>query len=110
MSVDQSAASDTWLDLNDGDLFGLQTLPFGSFSARHLPGPRVGVRVGDAVLDVTAASHLLGRRRADVRERNAGSVPRRRTRCVVAGSRCADRLVHRPVIPRHDRAADGVAR
>ncbi|MFL6180082.1 MAG: fumarylacetoacetase, partial [Actinomycetes bacterium] len=66
MSVDQSAASDTWLDLDDGDLFGLQTLPFGSFSARHLPGPRVGVRVGDAVLDLTAASHLLGRRQAQM--------------------------------------------
>ena len=66
MSVDQSAASDTWLELDSGDLFGLQTLPLGSFSARHLPGPRVGVRVGETVLDLTAASHLLGRRQAQM--------------------------------------------
>jgi fumarylacetoacetase len=66
MSVDQSSASDTWVELRQGDPFGLQTLPFGSFSARHLPGPRVGVRIGDAVLDLTAASHLLGRRSAQM--------------------------------------------
>jgi fumarylacetoacetase len=66
MAVDQRAEAHTWLELAEDDPFGLQTLPFGSFSARHLPGPRVGVRVGDAVLDLTAASHLLGRHHAQM--------------------------------------------
>ncbi|HEX5018956.1 MAG TPA: fumarylacetoacetase [Actinomycetes bacterium] len=65
MSVDEGVqVGDTWRELSEDDPFGLQTLPFGSFSARHLPGPRVGVRLGDAVLDLTAASHYLGPRYA----------------------------------------------
>lgn len=45
----------TWLDLADDDLFGIDNLPYGVFS---LPGedPRVGVRIGDLVLDVSAVA------------------------------------------------------
>ena len=65
MSIDQNShLSETWREVPPQHPFGLQTLPFGSFSAHHLPGPRVGIRLGDAVLDLTAASHLLGPRYA----------------------------------------------
>ncbi|MDA3645628.1 fumarylacetoacetase [Saccharopolyspora indica] len=42
------------IDVPDGSLFGLANLPYGVFSA---PGsaPRVGVRVGDSVVDLAAA-------------------------------------------------------
>ncbi|MFE2043889.1 fumarylacetoacetase [Streptomyces sp. NPDC059477] len=41
----------TWLDLPSDDLFGIDNLPYGVFSppGRH---PRVGVRVGERVLDL----------------------------------------------------------
>ncbi|RKT88447.1 fumarylacetoacetase [Saccharopolyspora antimicrobica] len=42
------------MDIPDGSLFGLANLPYGVFST---PGsaPRVGVRVGDSVVDLAAA-------------------------------------------------------
>ncbi|MDA3627234.1 fumarylacetoacetase [Saccharopolyspora sp. WRP15-2] len=42
------------IDIPDGSLFGLTNLPYGVFST---PGtePRVGVRVGDSVVDLAAA-------------------------------------------------------
>ena len=53
----------TWLDLPPDSLFGISNLPYGVFSAgnRRRPGPgmppgpgvrRVGVRIGDSVLDL----------------------------------------------------------
>jgi len=44
----------TWLDLPPDSLFGTSNLPYGVFSAGDRPqsGPRVGVRIGDAVLDL----------------------------------------------------------
>ncbi len=49
-----------WLQVPDGHPFGLQTLPYGSFSdARHPAMRRVGVAVGDQVLDLTAATGRL---------------------------------------------------
>jgi fumarylacetoacetase len=66
MPLDQQTGDDTWVEVSPEDRFGLQTLPFGSFSARHLPGPRVGVRVGNAVLDMTGASQLLGGRHSQM--------------------------------------------
>lgn len=48
-------------DLPEGDPFGTHNLPYGVFS---LPGPdsarRVGVRLGDHVLDAGRAAHALG--------------------------------------------------
>jgi fumarylacetoacetase len=68
----------TWLDLPPGTGFGLANLPFGVFSRAanpgegesgvqratpdshsSVPGSRVGVAVGDAVLDVTAVADDL---------------------------------------------------
>ena len=44
----------TWLELAPDSLFGLSNLPYGVFSAGDRPqsGPRVGVRIGDSVLDL----------------------------------------------------------
>jgi fumarylacetoacetase len=49
----------TWLDLPPGTGFGLANLPFGVFSPRAGPGQRVGVAVGDWVLDVAAVADDL---------------------------------------------------
>jgi fumarylacetoacetase len=49
-----------WLGLAPGDPFGLAALPYCSFSTRHEAAHRrVGVRVGDRVLDLTAAAERL---------------------------------------------------
>ncbi|KAA5826113.1 fumarylacetoacetase [Saccharopolyspora hirsuta] len=42
------------IDIPDGSLFGLANLPYGVFSTPGA-GPRVGVRVGDSVVDLAAA-------------------------------------------------------
>src|SRR5215469_15153182 len=56
-----------WVGVPADHHFGLQTLPYGSFSdAYHPAWRRVGVAVGDRVLDLTAASErLLPGRAAD---------------------------------------------
>ncbi|MFC1432089.1 fumarylacetoacetase [Streptacidiphilus sp. N1-3] len=51
----------TWLDLPDDSPFGLANLPYGVFSlpdGRH----RLGVRIGDQVLDLGAAARATGLR------------------------------------------------
>ena len=49
-----------WLEVPDGHPFGLQTLPYGSFSNAHHPARRcVGVAIGDMVLDLTEATERL---------------------------------------------------
>ena len=44
----------TWLELPSDTLFGPNNLPYGVFSV-HDRSPRVGVRIGDSVLDLAAA-------------------------------------------------------
>jgi fumarylacetoacetase len=64
-----------WLAVPAGHAFGLQTLPYGSFSDAHHPARRrVGVAIGDQVLDLTTASERLlpGR----VAEFSSGSLDR----------------------------------
>ena len=49
-----------WLGIEPGDPFGLQTLPYGSFTTRDRPNePRTGVAIGDRVLDLSAATDRL---------------------------------------------------
>jgi fumarylacetoacetase len=43
----------TWLDLPAGTGFGPGNLPYGVFSRPGVAGPRVGVAIGDFVLDVS---------------------------------------------------------
>ncbi len=49
----------TWLNLPADHLFGIDNLPYGVFSFRRGPA-RVGVRIGDHVLDVGAVAALGG--------------------------------------------------
>jgi fumarylacetoacetase len=49
-----TAVSETWVPVPDGSDFPLENLPFGIFRPRNEEA-RVGVRIGDHVLDVAAA-------------------------------------------------------
>ncbi|MCU1535704.1 MAG: fumarylacetoacetate hydrolase [Humibacillus sp.] len=51
----------SWLDLPEDHPFGLDTLPYGVFSTAAEPSRRrVGVRIGDHVLDASAVAALGG--------------------------------------------------
>ncbi len=50
----------SWLDLDETDPFGLQTLAYGVFSTSDRPAARVGVRIGRFVLDAAAAAEQAG--------------------------------------------------
>ncbi len=62
-----AARACNWLAVPAHHPFGLATLPYGSFSSAHHPAQRrVGVAIGDRVLDLTtAAQRLLPGRAAD---------------------------------------------
>jgi fumarylacetoacetase len=55
----------TWLDVPADHPFGLQTLPYGVFSPAD-GSPRVGVRIGDLVLDAAAAAARGGMESGEV--------------------------------------------
>jgi fumarylacetoacetase len=56
-----------WLGVPAGHPFGLQTLPYGSFTTADQPGrPRIGTAIGDRVLDLTAAFDRLWPARSDL--------------------------------------------
>jgi fumarylacetoacetase len=49
-----------WLGIEPGHPFGLQTLPFGTFTTLDRPTePRTGVAIGNRVLDLSAATDRL---------------------------------------------------
>ncbi|WP_026127654.1 fumarylacetoacetase, partial [Nocardiopsis lucentensis] len=56
---------ETWLDLDPDAPFGPATLPYGVFSTDTDPEPRVGVAIGDHVLDLGAAARAQGAPFAD---------------------------------------------
>lgn len=45
----------SWLDIKDSQ-FGLEALPYATFRTAADPAPRLGVRIGDLVLDVAAVT------------------------------------------------------
>ena len=51
------SSSSTWLDLPDDHPFGLAHLPYGVFSTAD-SAPRVGVRIGDHVLDASEVARI----------------------------------------------------
>jgi fumarylacetoacetase len=56
-----------WLQIPPGHPFGLQALPYASFTTIDRPAePRVGVAIGDHVLDLTAATDRMLPQRADL--------------------------------------------
>ena len=56
-----------WLEVAADHPFGLQTLPYGTFTTRDRPTePRTGVAIGDRVLDLSAATYRLLTGRADL--------------------------------------------
>jgi fumarylacetoacetase len=56
-----------WLGVPPGHPFGLQTLPYGTFTTRDRPTElRTGVAIGDRVLDLSAATYRLIAGRADL--------------------------------------------
>jgi fumarylacetoacetase len=56
-----------WLGVPPDHPFGLQTLPYGTFTTLDRPTePRTGVAVGDRVLDLSAATYRLLTGRADL--------------------------------------------
>lgn len=48
----------TWVPVPEGSDFPIQNLPFGVFSTSSLIKPRIGVAIGDLILDLAAASRL----------------------------------------------------
>ncbi|GLW67907.1 fumarylacetoacetase [Kitasatospora phosalacinea] len=51
----------TWLDLPADSPFGVHNLPYGVFTAADRPGRRrIGVRIGELVLDAGAAARAVG--------------------------------------------------
>ncbi|MFI9276137.1 fumarylacetoacetase [Kitasatospora sp. NPDC052896] len=44
----------TWVPVPEGSDFPIQNLPYGVFTPRHGGGPRVGVAIGEQVLDLSA--------------------------------------------------------
>ena len=54
------AQAAAWLSIAPGHPFGLAALPYGSYTAaRHAEQYRVGVAIGESVLDVTTAAERL---------------------------------------------------
>ena len=50
----------TWLDVPADNPYGIATLPYGVFSTDDPDGRRVGVRIGDQVLDAARAAEAAG--------------------------------------------------
>ncbi|KAB7743230.1 fumarylacetoacetase [Nostocoides sp. F2B08] len=59
MQPTPSSTPPTWLDLAADDPFGIDNLPYGVFSTEGT-APRVGVRVGDRVLDLAPCAEDAG--------------------------------------------------
>ena len=49
----------TWVHVTQDSHFPLQNLPYGVFSTPEGPRHRIGVAIGDYVLDLSSVSHLF---------------------------------------------------
>ncbi|WP_329561929.1 fumarylacetoacetase [Kitasatospora sp. NBC_01266] len=54
MTAQQNRAAQTWVPVPDGSDFPVQNLPYGVFTPRGSTEPRVGVAIGEFVLDLSA--------------------------------------------------------
>ncbi len=54
----------TWLEVADEGAYGAATLPYGVFSTDDAPA-RIGVRIGDWVIDLAAVARATGHEQAD---------------------------------------------
>ncbi len=76
-----------WLGVAPDHPFGLQALPYCSFTTKDRPTePRVGVAIGDQVLDLSAATYRLLTGRADLMRSG------RLDEFLAAGDRCWDQI------------------
>ena len=116
---DGGAPVTTWLDVPDDHLFGIDNLPYGVFSTADDPTRRVGVRIGDQVLDAGAVAAdrsrcRTRRRRARPRHRVADAEPQRvpgaRPSGLDDGAGLAHRDPPRRGAPRRRHAAPAPAR
>ena len=62
--MDQSAKplytmNNTWVTVKEDSHFPLENLPYGVFSTSDDPKHRIGVAIGDQVLDLSKVSHLF---------------------------------------------------
>ena len=51
--------NNSWVTVKEDSHFPLQNLPYGVFSASDDPRNRIGVAIGDEVLDLSKVSHLF---------------------------------------------------
>nr|XP_034987389.1 fumarylacetoacetase [Zootoca vivipara] len=49
----------SFIPVDDDSDFPIQNLPYGIFSTKEQPRPRIGVAIGDQVLDLSAIKHLF---------------------------------------------------
>ena len=85
--------SETWAPVPEGSDFPIENLPFGVFRPRD-EEPRVGVRIGDHVVDLARRRDRPRAHRPPVAQRADGERPRRR------GARPRRRAAHRSGAPR----------
>ncbi|AEH09330.1 MULTISPECIES: fumarylacetoacetase [Protofrankia] len=57
--LDAAASRASWVEVEHDHPFGIRTLPYGSFTTPDAPGARVGVAIGEHILDLTAAAGAL---------------------------------------------------
>ena len=49
----------SWVHVSQSSHFPIQNLPYGVFSTSENPTPRIGVAIGEQILDLSKISHLF---------------------------------------------------
>jgi hypothetical protein len=55
----QSAGTMSWVEYDPDTDFPLENLPYGVFSTPEDPQHRIGVAIGDSILDLSKVAHLF---------------------------------------------------